>query len=66
MNLLNNITKYNNSLINVIISLLAKQKLKVNDDMSVKLFEVYQQNKDLGKDISILLSNLYSDNSIVI
>ena len=66
MNLLNNITKYNNSLINVIISLLAKQKLKVNDDMSIKLFEVYQQNKDLGKDISILLSNLYSDNSIVI
>ena len=33
MNLLNNITKYNNSLINVIISLLAKQKLKVNDDI---------------------------------
>ena len=66
-NLLNNITKYNNNLLDVIISgsilLLKKQKLKIDDDISSKLFEVYQQNKDSAENISILLSNLYADNS---
>ena len=64
--LLNNINIYKNCLINPIISgslvLLSKQKLKIND-ISNKLFEVYENNKNMGEDISILLSKLYSDNN---
>ena len=63
--LLNNINKYNNGLINIIISgsvlLLSKQQLKVDDDISNKLFEVYETSKDLAEDISTLFSYLYSD-----
>ena len=69
-NLLNNINTYNNCFINSIISgsllLISKQKL-ANDDISNelfnKLFEVYEKNKDMGEDISTLLSTLYSDNT---
>ena len=63
--MLNNINKYNNGLINIIISgsvlLLFKQQLKVDDDISNKLFEVYETSKDLAEDISTLFSYLYSD-----
>ena len=63
--LLNNINKYNNGLINIIISgsvlLLSKKQLKVDDDISNKLFEVSETSKDLAEDISTLFSYLYSD-----
>ena len=52
-------------MVNTIISesslLLSKQKLKI-DDLSNKLFEVYKKIK-FAEDISILFSNLYSNNS---
>ena len=47
-------------MVNTIISesslLLSKQKLKI-DDLSNKLFEVYEKNKNLAEGISFLLSN---------
>ena len=45
-----------NSIISGLVLLLLKQKLKI-DDISNKLFEVYEKNKNLAEGISFLLSN---------